>query len=61
LAFVVSPPPQHPICVTATSYDGRMFLNLLYDQCKLSARQAKELAGGLIAHIEAAASPARIE
>ena len=61
LAFVVSPPPQHPICVTATSYDGRMFLNLLYDQCKLSARQAKDLADGLIAHIKAAASPARFD
>lgn len=31
LAFAVSPPAQHPICVTAASYGGQMYLNVLYD------------------------------
>jgi NRPS condensation-like uncharacterized protein len=39
LAFVVSPPAQHPICVTAASYGGRLFVNLLYDEHKLRAAQ----------------------
>lgn len=31
LAFLVSPSPQHPFCVTATTYADCMHLNLLYD------------------------------
>ncbi len=44
LAFAVSPPAQHPVCVTAASYRGTMHLNLLYDQCKLKDDQAQRIA-----------------
>lgn len=44
LAFAVSPPAQHPVCVTAASYGGQMFLNLLYDERKLESGQAKRIA-----------------
>lgn len=58
LAFVVSPPAQHPVCVTATSYGGRMYLNLLYDECKLSAGRAREIGAALMARLREAAGPA---
>jgi hypothetical protein len=43
LAFAVSPPAQHPICVTAASYGGQMYLNILYDQCKVADDQARRI------------------
>jgi len=58
LAFLVSPPAQHPTCVTATGYGGAMDLNLLYDQHKLGDAQARRIADtmrGLI--FEAARQP----
>jgi NRPS condensation-like uncharacterized protein len=55
VAFVVSPPAQHPICVTAASYLGCTYLNLLYDQHKVSDGQAQRIANSLIAFINAAA------
>ena len=58
LAFAVSPPAQHPICVTAASYAGRMHVNLLYDENKLPAERAKAIADSLMAHIERAATVA---
>lgn len=54
VAFLVSPPAQNPICVTATSYQGRLHLNLLYDQYKLSHAQAQRIAGSLLDHLNAA-------
>ncbi len=64
IAFVVSPPAQHPVCVTATSYGGRMFVYLLYDELKLSAGRAGEIGGALMAHLRDAAGraarPARV-
>ncbi len=55
LGFLLSPPAQNPICVTATSYDGRMFLNLLYDRSKITRQQAERICGNLARYIDAAA------
>jgi len=51
LAFVVAPPAQHPVCVTAASYDGRMFVNLLYDEVKLSDIRASEIGIAMMARL----------
>jgi len=59
LAFAVSPPAQHPICVTAASYAGRIRVNLLYDENKLPAQRAKAIAGSLMAHLGRAAGTPR--
>ena len=48
LAFAVSPPAQHPVCVTAASYGGQMYLNLLYDQCKLEYDQAERITENML-------------
>ncbi len=55
VAFVVSPPAQHPVCVTAASYDGRMFVHLLYDELKLSTVRAGRIGASLMAHLNEAA------
>jgi NRPS condensation-like uncharacterized protein len=47
LAFLVSPPAQHPICVTATGYGGAMDLNLLYDRHKIGDAQARRIADSM--------------
>jgi len=52
--FLLSPPAQYPICVTASSYRGGMLLNLLYDRDKISQTQAKRIAGNLLRHLEEA-------
>jgi len=52
LAFAVSPPAQHPVCVTAASYGGQMFLNLLYDECKLDAEIATRIADSMLVKLE---------
>jgi len=59
LAFAVSPPAQHPICVTAASFAGRLRLNLLYDGNKLPEQRAKAIAKSLMAHLERAAGVSR--
>jgi NRPS condensation-like uncharacterized protein len=56
LAFLVSPPAQNPICVTATSYLDGMHLNLLYDAHKLGDAQAQRIAGSLLEYLNAAAA-----
>ncbi|MBK9989093.1 MAG: hypothetical protein IPP21_19945 [Betaproteobacteria bacterium] len=48
LAFLVSPPPQHPVCVTAASHGGRLHLNLLYDRVKLDDAQAQRITNTLV-------------
>jgi NRPS condensation-like uncharacterized protein len=53
--FLLSPPAQYPICVTASSYLGGMLLNLLYDRGKISQAQAKRIAARLLHHLEAIA------
>ena len=53
--FLLSPPAQYPICVTASSYSGGMLLNLLYDRNKIGQAQAKRIAGNLQRHLEEAA------
>ena len=58
LAFAVSPPAQHPICVTAASFAGRIHVNLLYDENKLPAERARAIAGSLMAHLERGAAVA---
>ena len=58
LAFAVSPPAQHPVCVTANSYGGRMFVNLLHDQNKLGSEPAKAIGERLMHHLTAASRPA---
>ena len=55
LAFEVSPPAQHPVCVTATSYGGQMYLNLLYDQCKLEDDQARRISENMRGKLQKAA------
>jgi len=58
LAFLVSPPAQHPICVTATGYGEAMDLNLLYDQHKVGDAQARRIADSMRSLIfEAAGAP----
>lgn len=52
LAFAVSPPTQHPFCVTAASFGGRMYLNVLYDQCKLEPDQAQRITDGIKRRLE---------
>jgi len=54
LGFCVSPPAQHPICVTAASYGGRMQLHLLHDEHKISPEQARDIADAVMAHLAAA-------
>jgi Condensation domain len=56
LSFLVSPPAQHPICVTVSSLGEGMHLSLLYDQCKIDASQARRLADAMAARLELAAS-----
>jgi hypothetical protein len=56
LGFLVSPPAQHPICVTVSSLGEGMHLNLLYDQCKIGAAQARRLAQAMADRLELAAS-----
>jgi hypothetical protein len=55
LGFAVSPPAQHPISVTASSYAGRLQMNLLYDEAKLPKQQAQEIADGMMARLAGAA------
>ena len=51
LEFIVAPPPQCHFCITVTSYQGVMYLNLLYDAGKFSAGQAKQLRDALLARL----------
>jgi hypothetical protein len=55
LGFAVSPPAQHPICVTASSYAGELRLHLLYDEIKLPKRQAQAIAENMMARLAEAA------
>jgi len=52
-----APPAQHPIGVTATGYDGCLFLQLLFDRQKLSPRQAGAIGQAMLARLSQAASP----
>jgi len=54
LAFMVSPPPQHPVCVTVAGYAGGLHLHLLYDQTKLDDAQAQRIGNALMGFIDAA-------
>jgi NRPS condensation-like uncharacterized protein len=56
VAFMVSPPPQHPICVTVAGYAGSLHLNLLYDQSKMDDTQAARIGNTLTGLIEMAAT-----
>ena len=56
LAFAVSPPAQHPVCVTAASYGGQMFINLLYDQCKVDDVQAGRILDTMVAELQRVAA-----
>jgi len=56
LEFLVSPPAQHPICVTVASFDGAMRFNLLFDECKVERAQALRIAQAMVTAIEAAAA-----
>jgi NRPS condensation-like uncharacterized protein len=55
VAFAVSPPAQHPVCVTAASYGGKMYLNVLYDQCKLEDDQARRISENMLSKLRQAA------
>ena len=52
LSFAVSPPIQHPICMTAASYDGQICCNVLYDQNKLKSPQAKRIAENILSRLQ---------
>ncbi|MES2583755.1 MAG: hypothetical protein V4627_13630 [Pseudomonadota bacterium] len=54
VAFMVPPPPQHPICVTVAGYAGGLHLHLLYDQAKLDDARAQRMGDALMRSIEAA-------
>jgi NRPS condensation-like uncharacterized protein len=56
VAFGVSPPAQNPLCVTATTYADRLYLNLLYDEYKVSPGQARRIGKNLLAYLAAAAA-----
>jgi len=43
LEFLLSPPAQNPICVTAASYGGCLHLSMLYDGLKIGDRQAQRI------------------
>jgi hypothetical protein len=58
LGFAVSPSAQHPICITAASYDGRMALYLLYDELTIGADRAAAIGDALITPLCAAAGRA---
>ncbi len=54
LGFLVSPPAQHPVCVTASSFDGRLHLNLLYDERKVERPQARRIAAAIVESMDEA-------
>ena len=56
IGFLLSPPAQYPICVTASSYRESILLNLLYDHGKVSHVQARRIAANMLRHLETAAS-----
>jgi hypothetical protein len=51
LGFCVSPPAQHPVCITAASYGGHMQLHLLHDEHKIRPAQARVIADAVMAHL----------
>jgi NRPS condensation-like uncharacterized protein len=51
LSFAVSPPVQHPVCMTTASYDGQIYGNVLYDQCKLKSKQAKRITENILSRL----------
>jgi hypothetical protein len=55
LGFLVSPPAQHPICVTVSSLGEALHLNLLYDQRKIDPAQARRMADAMAARLVQAA------
>lgn len=55
VAFAVTGPTLHPICITATSYADRMYMNLVYDALKLSESQAQRVAKSVRRYLELAA------
>ncbi len=52
LSFAVSPPVQHPICMTTASYDGQIDSNVVYDQCKLKHKQAKRITENILRRLQ---------
>ena len=54
LGFGVSPPAQHPICITAATYGGLMSLHLLHDALKVRPEQAAHIGSSLLAHLDGA-------
>jgi hypothetical protein len=55
MEFLLSPPAQYPICVTAASYDGCLHLSMLYDRLKIGERQALRIAKSMTRLVAAAA------
>jgi len=52
VGFLLSPPAQNPICVTATGYDGQLILNLLFDTDKMTPERAERISRGLVGYLE---------
>jgi hypothetical protein len=55
MEFLLSPPAQHPFCVTAATYAGCLHLSLLYDRLKIGDQQARGIANSMTRLISAAA------
>jgi NRPS condensation-like uncharacterized protein len=55
LEFLVSPPAQHPICVTVASYADALHFNLLYDRRKMVTTQAARIVKSLAGFVARAA------
>ncbi len=51
LEFIVAPPPQCHFCITAASYQGVIYLNLLYDTAKFAPQQAEQLRDRLLEQV----------
>jgi len=51
VSFAVSPPAQHPICMTTASYDGQICTNILYDKCKLKATRIKRITASILSRL----------
>lgn len=58
LACLISPPPQHPICITATLCGDRLTPYVLYDEYKMSGVQAHHIANAFMSRLKSAAATA---
>ncbi|HLA34457.1 MAG TPA: condensation domain-containing protein [Rhodocyclaceae bacterium] len=58
LACLISPLPQHPICITATLCDERLTSYIIYDKYKIGSIQAHHIANAFMSRLKSAAATA---